>query len=309
VNWKGLQYFVHVAKVGNISAAAVDLGIVQPALSRHIGRLESELGVTLLQRLPRGVELTPSGRLFLERASRMLREYELAQEELGRHREDIHGQVSLGVLSTLARTLVPRLVPRLREQRSRISLHITEGATTGLREQLAAGRMHAAVLGDAPAEGVLDVTPVVEESLAVFTPAGTRSSARSWTVRELAETPLVVSAGTRAMVDSQIRARGYSLRVDVEVDSVDAIRGILLTGKGATLLPVSTLRHDVEDGRIAAHPVADAQLRRVLSIARRKDATLPAVHRILDMARQELLDLAAEGAFSILPAPRGGAAG
>ena len=80
---KGLRYFVHVADVGSVSAAARDLGIVQPALSRHIQRIEDEAGVQLFSRLPRGMELTAAGREFVEHCRQICQHVALAKTALG----------------------------------------------------------------------------------------------------------------------------------------------------------------------------------------------------------------------------------
>ena len=71
VELRSIQYFVQVADEGSITRAADKLGVAQPALTRHLKRLEAELGTQLLMRLPRGVRLTTSGREFLEHARRI----------------------------------------------------------------------------------------------------------------------------------------------------------------------------------------------------------------------------------------------
>ena len=78
---RALKSFVRVADLGSITRAAIELAIVQPALSRQIQRIEEELGAALLTRLPRGVQLTSAGRQFLEHARRIL---ELLGKEVDR---------------------------------------------------------------------------------------------------------------------------------------------------------------------------------------------------------------------------------
>src|ERR1700680_1050651 len=94
---KGLRYFVHVADVGSVSAAARDLGIVQPALSRHIQRIEDEAGVQLFSRLPRGMELTAAGREFVEHCRKICQLVALAKAALGTKGSLPGGQLALGI--------------------------------------------------------------------------------------------------------------------------------------------------------------------------------------------------------------------
>ena len=79
---KSIRFFMTVATCGNITRAAEQLGIVQPALTRHIKQLEDEFGVRMFSRLPRGVQLTTAGREFLEYSRRIVDEVERARHEL-----------------------------------------------------------------------------------------------------------------------------------------------------------------------------------------------------------------------------------
>jgi LysR family transcriptional regulator, nitrogen assimilation regulatory protein len=301
VNWKGLQFFLHVAKVGNISSAAHDLGIVQPALSRHIRRLENELGVNLFVRAPRGVELTPAGQLFLERGRRMMAEYDAALQDLSAMRGDPGGRVTFGILATLAQTFVPRIVRNVQERFPNISLRIIEGSTSGLREALLAGRANAAIMTDLGDEPHLELTPVVSELIAIFAPVGLERPRPFYTLEELVATPIIASAGLHAIVNELIRPRGLRLNVEVEVDSVDAVRRILMLGMGITLQPVNALREDVESGDFMAYPVADASLHRMLALAHPGTEVSPGTRQVLLVAHSEMTKVAAEGLFARVP--------
>jgi LysR family nitrogen assimilation transcriptional regulator len=302
VNWKGLQYFLHVARIGNISAAAHYLGIVQPALSRHIMRLESELGVELFVRVHRGVELTPAGQLFLERGRRMMAEYEAAIEELSAARTDPGGRVTFGIISSLAQTFVPRIVRRVQERFPHVSLRIVEGSTGNLRDGLLAGQIDAAIMTQLDDESTIRLTPVVSEMIVVFAPAEMQRREPFYTAEELAQTPLFASAGLHAIVDAALRPRGLKLRVEVEVDSVEAVRRILMLRMGVALQPVTALREDVERGDFVAYPIADASLHRMLALAHAGPDVSPATREVILVAKSEMAKVAAEGHFARVPA-------
>src|SRR3954466_5168203 len=78
---RDLKCFILTAELGSITRASGELGIVQSALSRKIQTIEDELGCTLFNRLPRGIQLTPAGRRFLERARRVVREVDFARAD------------------------------------------------------------------------------------------------------------------------------------------------------------------------------------------------------------------------------------
>jgi len=301
MNWNGIKYFVHVAEIGNVSVGASELGIVQPALSRHIRRLEEELGAKLFHRLPRGMQLTDEGRLFLERCRRMVREFTLAKEDLASARETPRGQVTFGMPGTLTQTLVPRLINRLRTRYPNVFVRIVEGASQALQERLMSGRIHATILSNPTSVSGVQITPLVAEQLVVVRSSAVPHGRHYFSLNELAQTPLIVSVGMREMVDQQIKAAGKRLSVEFEVDSVEAIRSILLSGTGTTVLPLSTLRAEVEAGFVTTYPVADINIHRTLAVAVRSGDLPPAVKAVIDVAQGEIGELAALGAFTVMP--------
>src|SRR5690349_21114527 len=99
---RSIQYFVQVADEGSITRAADKLGVAQPALTRHLKRLEAELGTQLLMRLPRGVRLTTSGREFLEHARRITLDVARARTLVQAGAKTARGRVAMGTSPTLA---------------------------------------------------------------------------------------------------------------------------------------------------------------------------------------------------------------
>src|SRR6185437_11564849 len=79
---RSLHYFVRIAELGSITRAAAHLHLAQPALTRHVQRLEEELGVALFTRANRGVRLTEAGQKLLDSATRILRDVERTGDEI-----------------------------------------------------------------------------------------------------------------------------------------------------------------------------------------------------------------------------------
>ena len=296
-----IRYFVHVAEVGSITIAARDLRIAQPALTRRIQRLEDDSGSQLLLRLPRGVQLTPVGREFLEHCRRILREVALAEDSLAVNRSRSGGHVALGIPGTLTALIVPRLIERIRDRPPKLTLGVTEGTTPYLYENLLAGRSDLAILNNPPNSRAIRLVPLTSESLVVVAPVQPGSTRRFFTLNELARTPVIVTRGIRAMVDEQIRAHGKRLTVDFEISSPEAIRRLLLRGIGPTIVPVSTFRDDIWAGRLAAFPTEDVNLHRMLALGHVAEGVTPAVQAIARIIQADVLDLAAQGVFNSIP--------
>jgi LysR family transcriptional regulator, nitrogen assimilation regulatory protein len=303
-----IRYFVHVAEVGSITIAARDLRIAQPALTRRIQRLEDDSGAQLLLRLPRGVQLTAVGREFLEHCRRILREVALAEDSLAVNRSRPGGHVALGIPGTLTALIVPRLIERMRDRSPKLTLSVTEGTTPYLYDNLLAGRSDLAILNNPQSSRAIRLLPLTSETLVVVAPAQTGHTRRFFTLNELACTPVIVTKGIRAMVDEQIRAHGKRLIVDFEISSPEAIRRLLLQGIGPTIVPVSTFRDDIWAGRLAAFPMEDVNLHRMLSLCHVAEGATPAVQAVARIIQADILDLTSQGVFNSIP-DRAGQAG
>ena len=107
---RALRYFVHVAEARSFSKAAVQLRIAQPALSRQIRKLEDEVGLALILRTRRQLELTDAGLLLLQRAHSLLRQAAQTADDVRAHGSRVQGTLTLGVSPTICEALVPRIV-------------------------------------------------------------------------------------------------------------------------------------------------------------------------------------------------------
>ena len=239
-----LQVLVAVAEHGSFSAAADHLGTVQSNVSAHIARLENELGATLVDR--RAGRLTEEGELALARAYRVLSELEALATDVGSMRAEISGTVRVGMIGTTARWLAPALLADLSSSHPKLRLLVTEGPTSGLEPQLAAGRLDLAVL-DAPGSGPRPVSePLFEEQIVLVTRADCdpTNGREVISISDLAEIGLLLPAlGTtfRAEIDAVVKPSGVKFRPLIEVDGVRLLASLVFDGHGAALLPSSAV--------------------------------------------------------------------
>ena len=302
---RSLRFFVHIADAGSITRAAVQLGIAQPALTRHVQAMESQLGAPLLERLPRGVRLTAAGRKFLEHARRVVREMDRAQAELTHSAQPAGGRVILGVSPTLAAWLVPGCVERCRSEAPELSIKVVEGFSPQLADALGTGRVDVALLTNPQPARALRYTPLLSEPIVVVGPRGAAPARPFFTLAELARTPVLISDGIRAALEEQLARAGARLNVEVEIDSIEAIRALLLRGATHALMPVSTFHDDIASGRLSAWQIADASLHRMLVLAQSARPALPAATESLaQIVAAEIEGLFERGTFA-LPVPPG----
>lgn len=302
---RGIRYFVQIAELGSITRAAQHLRVAQPALSRHVRALEAELGVSLMVRLPRGVRLTTAGRQFLDHCQRILRELGRAQDALRTGGAVAQGQVILGVSPTTGPLLLPGVVERMRRQCPQIQLKVVEAFSNQLYDWLLAGRADVAILTNPVHSRVMRVTPLSSEPIVVFSQEQAQSDRQFITVADLARTPVVSTEAIRMIADEQLQRYGVRISVASEIDAVEAIRRLVLRGTSMALMPVSTFHEDITARRLAAWPVVDANIHRILTLAqpaeRRPSA---AIDEIAQIVAAEVRALGDSGVFSLQGATR-----
>jgi LysR family transcriptional regulator, nitrogen assimilation regulatory protein len=298
VELRSIQYFVQVADEGSITRTADKIGIAQPALTRHIKQLEAELGTQLLMRLPRGVRLTNSGRDFLEHARTIMLEVSRASKHVRGNAQAPNGRVVMGTSPTLAPLLLPGCVAQARQQCPAVALKVVEGFSPQLLDALLTGRLDLAVMTNPPRTTALALTPLCSEPLVVVSPPGARGTRHAFSLAELCGTPFILTVGIRTLVEQQLAGFGGGLRVEAVVDSVEAIRRLLISGVGMTIMPVSAFNDAIRAGQLAAYPIEDANLHRILILARPvAEASSAAIDEIEHIVRGEMARLIQAGIF------------
>lgn len=141
-----LEYFCAVARTGSFTKAAEDLGIAQPSLSEQIARLEQGFGAALFERLNRRVELTPLGEAILGKAQALLEDAAALPDHFERAREGVHGPLRVGAIPTILPYFLAPLLKDFTLRYPDVDLHLREGTTTDLIDQLLEGMIDLAIL-------------------------------------------------------------------------------------------------------------------------------------------------------------------
>ncbi len=147
-----IEYFCAVARTGSFTKAAEDLGVAQPTLSEQIAKLEKVLGGALFERLNRRIDLTPLGEAILGRAQALLEDAAALPEYFERVREGVRGPLRVGAIPTIFPYFLTPLLRGFTGRFPEVDLHVREGTTTELVEQMLEGMIDVAVLS-LPVEG------------------------------------------------------------------------------------------------------------------------------------------------------------
>src|SRR5882724_10302688 len=218
---RSLAYFVRIAELGSITRAAAHLHVAQPALTRHVQRLEDELNVALFTRANRGVKLTEAGQKLLDGAIRVLRDIERTGDEI--RAQDAHpsGKIVVGITPTLCPVLVPELFARMRRDYPMIELKVVHAGMIRLEEFIIDGRVDIALLSEVSRSRSVASTRLAEEEMVLVTGPATTGSGRPRgivTAEELRKMPLILGDGLRAAMDALLAGSGVELNVEIEIN-------------------------------------------------------------------------------------------
>jgi LysR family nitrogen assimilation transcriptional regulator len=271
VNLKQLEYFVHVAELGSFSKAAMVLDIAQPALSRQVRALETDLRETLLLRNGRGEVLTEAGRRLFEHGVSILQAVAHAREDMGASRDAPVGHVTVGVPPTIGRQLTLPLIDAFKRRLPGARLAIVEGLSSHIVEWITTGRVDVGLLYNPEAQPSLEITPVLDEPLCLVAPLAGDSLPRGpLAMARLAGIPLVMperSHVIRRLVETQAALIGLKLDIAWEVSSIAAIIDLVCAGYGHAVLTASAVVASGRADQLAVHPLAQPQLTSVLCLA------------------------------------------
>ena len=158
-----LQYLLALKEHRSFRRAAEVCLVSQPTLSMQLRKLEEELGVTLIERAPRRVMLTPVGEKIVSCAERAMSEIDQIKDIARQAQTPDAGLLRLGVFPTLGPYLLPSLVPQLRQQLPKVELHLIEEKSDNLIERLRDGRLDAALLALPVIDDGFDIAELFEE--------------------------------------------------------------------------------------------------------------------------------------------------
>lgn len=304
-----LRILVSLAESLSFSRTAEQLGVSQPTLSKMVREMEMGFGVRLFERSTRNVKLTDAGAALLGVASRVLVDYEaglVELEQVVRHRS--HG-LAIAALPTLAATLLPDLVARLRSEVPGAIVRIHDVVTDEALGLLRARRVDLALTGVEVIQKDLSYTEIFREPFALLSLRNRRPELDTWSVAAISALPIISmprGTGTRQLVEASFLRAGAQFRPLLELRDLNTIAQFVRAGCGVALLPQSAAQLVLTD-QLVVHDVAGAPDRSV-GIVTRREMELPMlaawmVRAIRQRAAMRIHKGAADGGPRRLPAP------
>lgn len=285
-----LRCFVAVAEELHFGRAAARLNMTQPPLSRQIQILERVLGVELLKRSSRSVELTPAGRAFLVEARRIVRLAENAAVMTRRAASGALGSLTLGFTAASGYSYVPELIRQLRATLADVDLNLKEMVTVDQSEALLNRRIDLGLLRPPVRHAELESLLVLKERLFIAAPSGgIEGRAAPTALAGFDDLPMIMFSpdGARYFFDliaGLLAIHGVAPRYVQYVTQIHSILALVRAGLGAALVPEAACALHFEGVELT--PLDEGGLPVELLLVWRKDNPNPVLERAIDLLRR-----------------------
>ncbi|MEZ5377924.1 MAG: LysR family transcriptional regulator [Acidimicrobiales bacterium] len=272
-----LHYLATVAEQPTWAAAATELGVSPSALSQGLAELERRIGVTLFTRSGRRRELAPGADEVVAYAQRVIAQTRELGQWAASVRSGSAGRLRVGMIDAAAVEHFPGALAAFRAERPDVDLRLTVAPSGTLLEQLRAAELDVAVVVDPPPPSDdLELSPLIEEDLALYAPAGAAvGDAPSWG-------PFVLfpeDSHTRRTIVAALHERGATVDVVAVSHQPEVLRTMVELGLGWTVLPVA----QAESGPSPLRRAIKEPLgrRRLVAARRRGSITQPATQALI----------------------------
>ena len=244
-----LRTFLAAVETGSVTIAAQSLGLTQPAASQQLRELERVLGARLLDRAGGKLLPTAAGQALLEPARRAQAAAEDAASAVAGYRSGEVGRVRLGTGATACIHLLPPVLAAVRRSMPGLEITVAIGNSDEVVRLVEAGGLDLALVTlPVPVARSMSTTRLLSDPFVALLPDGMASGAGTMAPDQIGRLPLILyeaRGATRGIVDGWFRRAGIEARPIMELGSVEAIKVLVASGLGASILPRLAVREPV----------------------------------------------------------------
>jgi len=279
VTLRQLRTFKTVADLSSFSLAAQRLHLSQPSISYQVKELEQTLGVPLLDRLGKRIQLTEAGALLYGYARRMLDVLDEAAVAVEEMRGIQRGTLRVGASTTVGIYLLPAALGAFKKLHPGLVISLEIGTRARVQEQVLRNELDLAVVGPALKDPELAIIPFLSDELVVVAPAGHPLVGKhGLNLKDLTASPFVMreaASGSRWSLEKAARKAGAKLTVAMELGSNGAIKHAVEHGLGLAVLSRYACALELASGRLVELDVRGFPIRRDWHIVHLKRRKLP----------------------------------
>jgi DNA-binding transcriptional LysR family regulator len=301
VSFENLKLFRDIVQSKSLSRGAEMNGISPSAASQHLQELENRLGITLLDRSTRPLSLTAAGRLYYDLCRDVLRRDDEFRGALDELKIDVEGTVRIASIYSVGLSEMSQLESEFQKRVPHVSLQVDYLRPEKVYEAVAADHVDLGLVSYPEPTREIAVIAWRHEEMALATspshPLAHRGSIVATDLQDVEFIAFDEDLPIRREVDRYLKSAGVEVNITMHFDNLQTIKEAIALGSGVSIVPVRILRTEIEQGRLAAVPIAAPGLFRPLGIIHRKKKRF---HR----AAQSFLDLLQETPLTTVPVPQ-----
>lgn len=246
-----LKTFISVIKFKSIAKACEEIYLTQPAASKRIKLLEQHYGVKVFERINKKLLLTDEGKLLLDYAYRMVNLYNESMESISKEDKEVKG--SLKIVSNLALGIyvLPKLINSFYNIYPNLNIELFSCNTEHIINDVKHGNANFGFIGKDPKDPLIVIYPFYKDKLKVVVGPRSEINKRAVSWKELGSLPFLQrekGSDIRAACEQEFEKMGIEMSRRVEFNSTESIKTFLQCGKGFSILPWSTIEHEVRFG-------------------------------------------------------------
>lgn len=290
-----LRAFVAIAESGTFTAGALRVHVTQAAISMQIRQLETEIGARVFVRAPRHVILTEAGEQLLRRARHILREHDAALDEIAELAGAERGRLRIGSASAMVLTeQLPAILKELRKQHPAAEIAVNSGTSEVLVDQILAGEVDVAFVSlPVDVRGIKTERLSEDQLVAIASPQHKLAKQRTISAYTLAGERLILGergGNTRRLIDQFFAQAGVTLHVAMELSRQQAIRRMVEEDMGVGIVPLQSVKEEVEKGKLIRWWIEGAEINWELGIAQLSNGyDSPIMQKFVALARRNFV--------------------
>lgn len=290
-----LKVFAAAARAQSFTRAAEELFITQPAVSKHVGELESRYKVRLFDRRGSRVELTDAGRILLGYAEQLLDQYRRLQYEMSVCRSQAEGELRLGASTTVAQYLLPRILARFAQRFPEVKLQLLSGNSNEIEQAVLGGRIDLGVVESARRRQELAYERLTADELVLVAGTGGRyARTGSVTPDELRRIPLVLreaGSGTLEVIREGLARCGLQipqLDVVLRLGSTEGIKTFVRHSDAMAIVSVISVVDELRSGTLRIVDIEGLAFERDFAFVHSVPEPAPVARQFIAFAHAQL---------------------
>ncbi len=292
MEFKQLEAFVQVVKLGSFSKAAQALYLTQPTVSAHISSLEKELEQKLLLRTTKEVVPSEAGRTFYQYAREILELRSRAVQSLQRDKHQLQGTISIAASTIPRQCFLPELMAAFRKEYPQVVFSLLQGDSTQVAGYLSRREAEVGLVGTIVDSTHYVYQPFYRDKMLIVTPntpAYQKLAGKPFPLERLMVEPFILrelGSGTRKETEDLLRGLGVEpekIQVAAQIEDLESIKQSVSQGMGISIISQRAVEEFQRFGLVLTFELEQASLNRNLYVTYRKNKPLsPASQRFID---------------------------